>query len=128
MKLLLILMMALVSKEALASISSPAKEDVFAFIQSEVGASETFLLNRFNGSVYLMARDKKGSLVWDRIPSNERTKSYSSASYIFYSSNRSASQTFLVDTKSGKTWQVQADKNNSLILNSIDNSQLGDLR
>lgn len=74
-------------------------------------AKETYLLNKCSGAMWNMLNSKEG-LVWDAIPREpaEGASNSSDHGYQLIVSGMTARDTFLLDTKSGTTWQLVEGK------------------
>ncbi|MGB8522593.1 MAG: hypothetical protein WCD43_06480 [Candidatus Acidiferrales bacterium] len=81
----------------------------FEIIQSEAATQWTFRLDRFTGEVSQLATTKEGEPAWQKMQVKGRS-SYNEAKYQISTAGVVARFTFLIDTVSGKSWQLHSSK------------------
>ena len=81
----------------------------FEIIQSEAAIQWTFRLDRFTGEVSQLAATKEGEGTWQKMEIKGRS-SYNEAKYQLSTAGLAARFTFLIDTVSGKSWQLHSSK------------------
>jgi hypothetical protein len=84
----------------------------FEIIQSELAAKWTFKLDRFTGRVFQFVKTKGGDSAWQETEviglrfDQQATK----AKYQIFTSGIAARYTFLIDTETGRTWELTTSK------------------
>jgi hypothetical protein len=92
--------------------TSPPVGARFEIIQSELAAKWTFRLDRFTGQVFQFVKTKEGDPAWEetlvigRSVGSQATR----AKYQIFTSGIAARFTFLIDTETGKTWELVTSK------------------
>jgi hypothetical protein len=81
----------------------------FEIVQSELAAKWTFRLDRFTGQVSQLVSTKEGDYAWEEMEVVGRITSSGPTHPRFqlFSSGIAARYTFLIDTDTGKTWQLK---------------------
>jgi hypothetical protein len=84
----------------------------FEIVQSELAAKWTFRLDRFSGHVAQLTRTKDGDMTWEDTPviGLPQISSPLRARFQIFTSGLAAIHTFLIDTVTGRTWQLASDK------------------
>lgn len=81
----------------------------FEIIQSEEALQWTFRLDRFTGEVSQLGATKEGERTWQEMEVKGRS-SYNEAKYQLSTAGLVARSTFLIDTVTGKSWQLHSSK------------------
>jgi hypothetical protein len=84
----------------------------FAIVQSELAAKWTFRLDRVTGHVAQLVHTKEGDSAWEdmKVIDIRPTANSSRAHYQIFTSGLAAKWTLLIDTESGRTWQLTTSK------------------
>ena len=84
----------------------------FEIIQSELAAKWTFRLDRFSGQVFQLVKTKEDQSAWEEmaVASCLSVSQATRARFQLFSSGIAARWTFLIDTDTGKTWQLTTSK------------------
>jgi hypothetical protein len=84
----------------------------FEIVQSELAARWTFRLDRFCGAVAQLTKTSDGSASWSpmEVEALPQSSTATRARYQLFCSGIAAKFTFLIDTDSGKTWQLVSRK------------------
>jgi len=84
----------------------------FEIIQSELAAKWTFRLDRFSGQVFQLVKTKEDQSAWEEmaVASRLSVSQATRARFQLFSSGIAARWTFLIDTDTGKTWQLTTSK------------------
>lgn len=84
----------------------------FELVQSPLAATNTFRVNRFTGDVDQLVHDEKDRSVWERVgrPADPAGPSRDGRpSYYLFTSGLAARWTFLMNIRTGATWQLLRD-------------------
>lgn len=85
----------------------------YAFVQSHIAASGTFKLDRFTGDVYQLIQKSDGDLTWDKLlrlaHQDDKNQKEGAANYQLFLSGIRMSHTFLMNVRSGATWELLKD-------------------
>jgi hypothetical protein len=85
----------------------------YAFVQSHIAVSGTYRLDRYTGDVYQMIQKADGDLTWDkllRLPhSDDKGQKDGAANYQLFLSGFQMRHTFLMNVRSGATWEILED-------------------
>ena len=92
---------------ASAQRTSDVSDARFEIVQSPLSRSFTFRIDRYTGTVWQLTRIEKELWRWEEtpLPDAPSVSSPSRARFQLHVSGLSQSQTILVDTESGKSWQ-----------------------
>jgi hypothetical protein len=84
----------------------------FEIIQSEVAAKWTFRLDRFTGEVSQLVKTKAGDFAWEdtEVIGRNVGAQANRVRFQLFTSGIAARYTFLIDTDTGKTWQLTTSK------------------
>jgi hypothetical protein len=91
--------------------TTPPSDARFEVIQSELAAKWTFRLDRFTGHIDQLVKSSDGGSMWEAmlivgLPPVESTH----ARFQLFTSGLAAKFTFLIDTTTGKTWELASSK------------------
>jgi hypothetical protein len=79
----------------------------FEIVQSELAARWTFRLDKFCGRVSQLVSTSDDELTWEDMPVAQRPVCATTARFQIFTSGLAARHTFMVDTQTGKTWQLE---------------------
>lgn len=84
----------------------------FEIIQSELAAKWTFRLDRFSGQVSQLVKTKDDQTAWEEmaVASRLSVSQPTRARFQLFSSGIAARWTFLIDTDTGRAWQLTTSK------------------
>jgi len=84
----------------------------YEIIQSELAAKWTFRLDRFSGHVAQLVQTKDGEMTWEDTPVRglPQITSPSRARFQIFTSGLAAIHTYLIDTDTGRTWQLASGR------------------
>jgi hypothetical protein len=86
----------------------------YEIVQSEIAAKWTFRLDRFSGHVSQLVQTKAGESSWEVMPvialPTLTTSQATRPRFQIFTSGLAAKFTFLIDTDTGKTWQLTTTK------------------
>jgi len=90
----------------------PAADARFEVLQSELAARWTFRLDRFTGRVAQLVKDKNDGHTWEDMEVIDRpaVASPQRPRFQLFSSGLAARYTLLIDTDTGKTWEISTFK------------------
>jgi hypothetical protein len=90
--------------------STPPSDARFEIFQSGPAAKWTFKLDRITGNVERFALAKSGNLAWEKMKVLPHPRAANSAKPHFqiFVSSLAPQYTFLLDTESGATWQIDS--------------------
>ena len=90
--------------------STPPSDARFETFQSGPAAKWTFKLDRVTGNVDRLVSGKSGNLVWEKMKVLPHPKAINLAKPHFqiFVSSLAPQLTFLLDTESGATWQIDS--------------------
>ncbi len=118
----LLLVFVLTNSESLTAQTTEAHQRTttpenarYEIVQSELAARWTFRLNRYTGQVSQIVKTENGEYEWQEMEvENLLTISNpTSPRFQIFSSGLAARYTFLIDTDTGKTWQLTTVTNKS---------------
>jgi hypothetical protein len=79
----------------------------YEILQSALAARWTFKLDRFTGNISMLVHDKNNDFTWDAMPVlNKGAGQDTRPHFQIYLSGISALFSFMVDTDTGRTWQL----------------------
>jgi len=92
--------------------TTPPQGARFEIVQSELAARWTFKLDRFTGQVFQFSKTKEGDSAWQEMGVAGRSSGLQAtrARFQIFTSGIAARFTFLIDTDTGKTWQLSTSK------------------
>jgi hypothetical protein len=84
----------------------------FEIVQSELSAKWTFRLDRFTGRVAQLVQTRDGGMAWQDTPviGIPQISSPLRARFQVFTSGLAAIHTYLIDTETGRTWQLASEK------------------
>lgn len=91
--------------------SSVPETSRFQIVQSEIGVSYTFNIDRYTGSVFLLVKGSDG-LTWQLIDAQEQAFDEAipdQVNYQVFTSGIGVKFTFLLNVNTGITWQLMKD-------------------
>jgi hypothetical protein len=95
----------------------------FEVVQSAISARGTYRVDKFTGSVDVLAMRPDSSIVWQPIPrlqhSQEDTRPPGQANYQLFLSGIAMRFSVLVNVNTGATWQLVKAKDDSLLFEPI---------
>lgn len=97
-------------KTVSTSLSTPGRHQI---VQSTLAARWTFRLDTFAGRVFQFVKSKDGENLWEEVPVIPKPLPGTSGRYQIVSSGIAAKFTFLLDTASGRTWELASEKDES---------------
>lgn len=82
----------------------------FEIVRSEPAARWTFRLDRYTGNVYQLVKTKDDGIAWEQMPVEglPEIPNAGTPRFVLFTSGRAAQHTFLMDSKTGKTWFLKA--------------------
>lgn len=96
----------------------------YEIVQSPIKRSLTFRLDKFLGSVCQLVKTSSGALSWEFMIVRDRyTIEFDKDLYPrfqIFMGGMMAADTYLLDTKTGKTWQLQESSDGSLSWNMLE--------
>ena len=93
--------------------SSAPETARFQIVQSELGARDTFMIDKYTGRVFLMVKDGS-ELAWEIMEAEEQAYDETKpdqVNYQLFTSGLGSRYTFLINVNTGITWQMAKDKN-----------------
>jgi hypothetical protein len=89
--------------------SAVPAEARFQIVQSELAARFTYRLDRFTGKVCQLVKTKSDDYVWEDVPVTPKANvaNPNHPRFTIFLSGLAARFTFLIDTDTGKTWQIE---------------------
>lgn len=87
----------------------------FEIVHSPLAAKWTFRLNRYTGHVDQLVKTASGGSAWEAMTVIDPLKvdGTSGPRFVLFTSGLAAKFTFLLDTQSGKTWELASMKKDS---------------
>jgi len=84
----------------------------YEIVQSAMAARWTFKLDRYTGSVWQLVATSDSGLTWEgmMVAQSPTVTSPSKPRFQLFTSGIAARHTFLLDTETGRTWQLTAQK------------------
>lgn len=84
----------------------------FEIVQSQIVARDTFLLDKYTGSVYQVVKKTDGDITWQEVPRSPHPldeESSGKVNFQIFASGIVARDTFLTNVNTGATWQLAKD-------------------
>ena len=88
----------------------------FEVIQNPKVRKYTFFLDKVEGKVYQMVQSYGGRTKWQEMEVYPKdTQTYTESTYQIYISGLMTSDTFLINTKTGRTWMLVKGKDDEIL-------------
>lgn len=97
------------------SVSTSQTGGRFEIIQSPIARRLTFRLDKYTGEVYQLVKKKNDEYCWDNVKiydqENVDSDNYNNTeiTYLLYMGGKAVSDCFLINIKTGDTWQLIHD-------------------
>lgn len=104
------------------AVSTEMNNARFEVIQNPNIRKYTFYLDKNEGNVYQLVKTRSGGFAWeimDIYPNNSNTK-YTESTYQIFIGGIAAADTFLIDTKTGRIWNLVQRPDESIVWEEMD--------
>lgn len=104
------------------AVSTEMNNARFEVIQNPNIRRYTFYLDKNEGNVYQLVKTRSGGFAWeimDIYPNKSNTK-YTESTYQIFIGGIAAADTFLIDTKTGRIWNLIQRPDESIVWEEMD--------
>lgn len=103
------------------SVSTEMNNARFEVIQNPNIRKYTFCLDKVEGNVFLLVQTKSGGFAWEQMDvyPKDNTK-YTEPTYQIFIGGIAAADTFLINTKNGRIWNLVQGSNDKILWEEIE--------
>ena len=98
------------------AVSTEMNDARFEVIQNPNIRKYTFCLDKVEGNVFLLVQTSKGGITWEQMDVYPKdTTKYTEPTYHIFIGGIAASDTFLINTKNGRIWNLVQGSNDKIL-------------
>ena len=103
------------------AVSTEMNNARFEVIQNPNARKYTFYLDKVEGDVFLLVQTKSGGFAWEQMDVYPKDKTqYTEPTYQIFIGGFAAADTFLINTKNGRIWNLVQGSNDNILWEEIE--------